>query len=69
MVARTGGSGKPFVIVSLLDSLEPPHNVTKRMGGDCTRVGQPGIKETGAHGGAPRTAAITRNSGHKKSAS
>jgi len=50
------------------DSPEPPHNVTKRMGGDCARVGQPGIKETGAHGGAPRTAAIKRNSRAQKSA-
>jgi len=54
--------------VSLLDSLEPPQIATKRDGDGCTQVGRPGIKETGAHGGALRTAAITRNSRAQKSA-
>ena len=42
--------------------------VTKRMGGSCAQVGKPGQKEPGRPEGLPRTTAITRNRGHKKSA-
>ena len=37
-------------------------------GGSSTRVGRPGRKEPGTPEGVPRTTAITRHRGHKKSA-
>jgi len=38
------------------------------LGGSSTRVGRPGRKEPGTPEGVPRTTAITRHRGHKKSA-
>ncbi|MNJ61608.1 hypothetical protein D3C77_574050 [compost metagenome] len=63
-----GGSGTGFVIVELLDQWNCHASLLNDKGGSCTRVSRPGIKEPGAHEGAPRTAAITRDNRHKKSA-
>ncbi|MBF8728533.1 hypothetical protein ACSFEV_20910 [Pseudomonas fulva] len=51
-VACTGGSGKHFVIVSLLVSPEPPQIAGKQKGDGCTQVGRAGIMENGRHGSA-----------------
>lgn len=60
--------GMRAVIVKLLLLTGAATFVTKRMGGSCTQVGKPGQKEPGRPEDLPRTAAITRNCGHKKSA-
>uniref|UniRef100_UPI00258F7279 hypothetical protein n=1 Tax=uncultured Pseudomonas sp. TaxID=114707 RepID=UPI00258F7279 len=60
VVRLAGGSGNPFVMVCSLIHQEPPSIATKRNGDGYAQVGRPGIKETGAHRGALRTAAIKR---------
>ena len=68
MVLRGLTRGVRGRFLSLCSSLDwwSRHLSLPDEGWRCTQVGRPGIKEPGAHECAPRTAAMTRNSRHKK---